>query len=177
MSSGRLRFVSFVFALILVALNGRTVSAQTQSDAGDIARYLAAVRAGVQPPAVEAGTKVLAVAVADLDADGDLDVVASDGSLDLLVWDNDGKGHLTRKYPKETRRGGWLPQTGSIDDGPAATVVMLLPRDASVHAASPARVFTLLVADWRAALPPPPADRTPRSTSTPRAPPSADSLS
>ena len=32
----------------------------------------------------------------DVDRDGDLDVVASLGSLDLLVWKNDGAGHFTR---------------------------------------------------------------------------------
>ena len=30
----------------------------------------------------------------DIDADGDLDVVANDGSLDLIVWTNDGSGRL-----------------------------------------------------------------------------------
>ena len=33
----------------------------------------------------------------DIDADGDLDVVANDGSLELLVWINDGTGRLTRR--------------------------------------------------------------------------------
>jgi len=32
----------------------------------------------------------------DVDQDGDLDVVASVGSLDLMVWQNDGAGHFTR---------------------------------------------------------------------------------
>jgi hypothetical protein len=32
----------------------------------------------------------------DVDRDGDLDVVASLGSLDLIVWTNDGAGHFTR---------------------------------------------------------------------------------
>ena len=32
----------------------------------------------------------------DVDRDGDIDVVASLGSLDLIVWRNDGAGHFTR---------------------------------------------------------------------------------
>ena len=32
----------------------------------------------------------------DVDRDGDIDVVASLGSLDLMVWTNDGAGHFTR---------------------------------------------------------------------------------
>ena len=32
----------------------------------------------------------------DVDRDGDIDVVASLGSLDLIVWTNDGAGHFTR---------------------------------------------------------------------------------
>jgi hypothetical protein len=36
------------------------------------------------------------VVAGDVDHDGDLDVVASLGSLDLAVWRNDGAGHFTR---------------------------------------------------------------------------------
>ena len=33
----------------------------------------------------------------DIDRDGDIDVVASDGTLNLLVWENDGAGHFSRR--------------------------------------------------------------------------------
>jgi hypothetical protein len=36
------------------------------------------------------------VVAGDVDRDGDIDVVASVGSLDLMVWTNDGAGHFTR---------------------------------------------------------------------------------
>ena len=36
------------------------------------------------------------VVAGDVDRDGDIDVVASLGSLDLVVWTNDGAGHFTR---------------------------------------------------------------------------------
>lgn len=54
--------------------------------------------AGLTLPRAALAHLVRAVAT-DIDADGDLDVVASDGSLDLTVWVNDGTGHFTRKDP------------------------------------------------------------------------------
>jgi hypothetical protein len=36
------------------------------------------------------------VVAGDMDRDGDIDVVASLDSLDLIVWENDGAGHFTR---------------------------------------------------------------------------------
>lgn len=53
----------------------------------------------------DAGRPLLAVVAADIDADGDIDLVATDGSLDLLVWVNDGTGQFTRKRPAPTRDG------------------------------------------------------------------------
>src|SRR5262245_9677524 len=44
-----------------------------------------------------ADEQLVRVVAYDIDNDNDLDVVASDGTLDLLVWENDGAGHLTRK--------------------------------------------------------------------------------
>lgn len=43
----------------------------------------------------DAVRKFFALVATDLDADGDIDVIASNGALDLLVWINDGSGHLT----------------------------------------------------------------------------------
>ncbi|HEX7137547.1 MAG TPA: VCBS repeat-containing protein [Vicinamibacterales bacterium] len=51
----------------------------------------------------EAPTSDLVAAVtADIDADGDLDLVATDQDLNLLVWVNDGAGHLTRQRPRQS---------------------------------------------------------------------------
>jgi hypothetical protein len=63
-------------------------------------------------PPLEPGTRLVALVASDIDADGDLDLVANDGSLDLLVWINDGTGHLTRRYAQQHR--GWR------DDAPGA---------------------------------------------------------
>ncbi len=39
------------------------------------------------------------IVVADIDRDGDVDVVATDDALHLFVWINDGAGHLTQQRP------------------------------------------------------------------------------
>jgi len=78
-------------------------------------------------PGVEPGTKVVAAAMADIDADGDLDLIASDGSLDLLVWSNDGTGHFTRKYPAHDQRSGSLMRDGALDSGSGAVPASVVP--------------------------------------------------
>jgi hypothetical protein len=58
---------------------------------------------------------VAAIAV-DFDNDGDLDVIATDEALQLLVWVNDGRDHLTRRSPARTT--GWQTDVPppSLDD-------------------------------------------------------------
>jgi hypothetical protein len=51
----------------------------------------------------DSGDDLVSAVAADVDADGDLDVVATDGSLDLLVFVNDGNGRYTRREPAPTR--------------------------------------------------------------------------
>ncbi len=46
--------------------------------------------------------RFLRVVADDLDHDGDLDVVANVGTVDLLVWENDGAGHFT-PWPSKHR--------------------------------------------------------------------------
>jgi hypothetical protein len=56
----------------------------------------------ILPPS-DAQLPVAALIAADLDADGDLDIVATnsaDGLVGIVVWVNDGTGQLTRKAPK-----------------------------------------------------------------------------
>jgi hypothetical protein len=77
-------------------------------------------------PPIESGRRVLSVVAADIDGDGDLDVVANDGSLDLIVWVNDGAGHLTRQSAGRWR--SWRPSTPGprvSDSGRASLVVTI----------------------------------------------------
>ena len=59
--------------------------------------------AGLRVALADADTPLVAVIAADIDDDGDLDVVASDSALQLYVWVNDGAGHLRRKRPVRSR--------------------------------------------------------------------------
>ena len=66
-----------------------------------------APRQDLVPPAMRAvlaepDMQLVAIVAADIDADGDLDVVASDTSLQLHVWVNDGAGHLRRVQPSRS---------------------------------------------------------------------------
>jgi len=114
-------------ALSVVALGVITVGlsggAGTVVDSPDEAIRQTAPRL----PGVEPGTRVVAAAMADIDADGDLDLVASDGSLDLLVWSNDGTGHFTRKYPARDQRSGSLMRDGALDSGSGAVPASVVP--------------------------------------------------
>ena len=74
----------------------------------------AALPQGFVLPASDVDVKVSSLVAADVDADGDLDIVASErvgGSLAILVWENDGAGRLTRRQPS---------QPHSLDNGPAS---------------------------------------------------------
>lgn len=66
----------------------------------DSALLVAALPSALSPPAVQPGSRLVSMVAADIDADGDLDVVANDGSLDLIVWTNDGSGRLSRQQSR-----------------------------------------------------------------------------
>jgi hypothetical protein len=46
---------------------------------------------------VATSSRFVRVVADDIDRDGDLDVVATVGTHDLLVWENDGAGHFSRR--------------------------------------------------------------------------------
>ena len=90
---------------------------------------LSASTAGVEPdvalPAgfaatVDRATTGLFVRVVagDIDRDGDIDVVAIVGTLDLLVWTNDGAGHFTRVPSSRRPVFQAQPLPPSFDEGP-----------------------------------------------------------
>jgi hypothetical protein len=117
----------------IVGLSGTPATA-SRTDVVRTDRALAAVlgsavlrQATLQLPGVELGTKVVAAALADIDADGDLDLVATDGSLDLLVWSNDGTGHFARKYPAPAPIGSRLAPDGALQSGPGTVPASVAP--------------------------------------------------
>jgi hypothetical protein len=89
-------------AVTLLAL-GVNLPAKVQivSDAGLVLQPTAAREVSLPPgfaATVDRATRdqFIGVVAGDVDHDGDLDVVASLGSLDLAIWRNDGAGHFTR---------------------------------------------------------------------------------
>src|SRR5262252_1106917 len=75
---------------------------------------LADLPAGLTIPRTQARLDLVSVVAADIDADGDLDVVAAGADLELIVWTNDGSGHLERLEPRHDR--------GLRPEAPAPTV-------------------------------------------------------
>lgn len=80
--------------------DGRVDTALIQDGAGD--RRISVQLSG-SPNAVHLETPVTGVIEADVDHDGDLDLVAATPSGDLLIWLNDGYGRFTRQAASSTR--------------------------------------------------------------------------
>jgi hypothetical protein len=79
---------------------------------------VAALPSALSPP-VQPGSRLVSMVAADIDADGDLDVVANDGSLDLIVWTNDGSGRLSRQQSRGGARLRSEPPAPGLADQPA----------------------------------------------------------
>ena len=98
---------------------------------------------GLVLPASDAALNVASLVTVDLDADGDLDVIASDsssGSLGIVVWENDGAGHLTRKRPARSKSLGSEPASPSVNQGQATVI-------ASIQSNAPA-IETIGINAW-----------------------------
>ena len=67
--------------------------------------WVATLPSELTPPPVPADWPLVSMIADDIDADGDLDVVANDGSPKLIVWINDGTGRLHRL--DERKSSGW----------------------------------------------------------------------
>jgi hypothetical protein len=100
--------------------------------------WAAALPSVLMVPAVPPGWRLVSMTADDIDADGDLDVVANDGSLDLIVWINDGTGRLNRRGgQKPSGRPQTLSGPGPSDQltGPRAvahTPTSVLRADSSI---------------------------------------------
>ncbi len=88
---------------------------------------VAALPSVLSPPAVQPGSRLVSMVAEDIDADGDLDVVANDGSLDLIVWTNDGSGRLSRQQGRDGPGLRSEPAAPGLADQPAVfdTIVPL----------------------------------------------------
>jgi hypothetical protein len=95
--------------------------------------------AGFVLPPSDVDLKISSFIAADLDADGDLDIVAADaanGSVDIVVWVNDGAGRLTRKHPEQPKTLGSEPPGPSVDRQYTTVIASLQPDNPAVETGS-----------------------------------------
>lgn len=103
----------------------------------DATAWLSTLPGVLTPPSVPPGWQLLSVIADDIDADGDLDLVANDGSLDLIVWINDGTGHLSRQHGGKPSRSPQKMSGPTFSDQPpgsqavAHTAFFVLHEDSS----------------------------------------------
>ena len=94
---------------------------------------------GFTLPSGDADLKVSSIVTTDLDADGDLDIVAADrssGAIDIVVWVNDGAGRLTRKAPAPVGHLASEPADPTIDDHQATVMASVQPNGPAIAAIS-----------------------------------------
>jgi hypothetical protein len=164
---------------VLVALSGGsqrvevrawTVGASADhSQAVEATTLLASLPSNLAPT-LEPGLQLVAMVAADIDDDGDLDLVGDDGSLNLLVWINDGTGHLTRRYAHPS--GGWSEDAQTANDDASHTTVSAVA--ASSVSLGPGPTLSLALTDngaLRSAYDQPHLDSCSARSQSPRAPP------
>jgi hypothetical protein len=120
---------------------------------------------GFTLPPTDVNLSVSSLVTADLDADGDLDIVAADrsnGTVGIVVWVNDGAGHLTRKEPARSTSLAGEPALPSIERREATTA-------ASIQSNGP--VVEAIAVDPRLTPPVQPYEQPP--SVTPPSPPSS----
>ncbi len=87
-------------------------------------------------PAGDIDLKVSSLVAADIDADGDLDIVAArnvNGSLGIFVWLNDGDGRLTRQHPAQPKTLGSEPEAPSVREHQAAVAPPIQPETPAIR--------------------------------------------
>jgi hypothetical protein len=115
--------------------------------------------------------RLIAVVTADIDEDGDLDVVASDTALQLHVWINDGNGHYTPRKPQGSTPRELARPAPSVDAHSTHSELFTAGTPPTIHAGSRSIASRLEsactpVVSLRAAV-----SACDRASSTPRAPP------
>jgi hypothetical protein len=129
--AARIAMLTALFCAAWVRVTDRGISPGIALPGGvtfEATALAAALPSVLTPPAVEPGWRLVSMIAEDIDADGDLDVVASDGSLGLVVWTNDGSGRLTRQEGREPT--GWRSDPsvpGFADRGCASDTIIPSP--------------------------------------------------
>jgi hypothetical protein len=128
----RVLFAFLTFALIASAHLDSTSVVPNDGDAVSWRPAPVGIPAGLTNAIDDLEGGLVAAITADIDADGDLDLVATDRALNLLVWVNDGTGHFTRERPRQAagvrtsapaptlERRSRASLLSTVDDPPAA---------------------------------------------------------
>jgi len=90
---------------------------------------------GFTLPSADVNLPISSLITADLDADGDLDIVAFDrsgGGVGIVVWVNDGAGRLTRKAPAPKGNLASEPAAPSIDERQATVMASVQPDGSAI---------------------------------------------
>jgi hypothetical protein len=94
---------------------------------------------GFTLPSGDADLNVSSVVTTDLDADGDLDIVAADrssGGISIVVWVNDGAGRLTRKAPAPAGHLASEPAAPTVDEHQATVMASVQSNGPAIAAIS-----------------------------------------
>ncbi len=144
-----LALVATVAAHVRLPQAARAVSAIAFSQSRPAAKQLPA---GFVLPSSDVDLRISSLVAADLDADGDLDIVAAgNGPLGIVVWVNDGFGRLTRKRPERSRTFGFQPPAPSVDRQRTIVVASIQP-ESPAEQVGRARGW-LVLPEQRCALP------------------------
>ncbi len=112
--------------------------------------------AGFVLPSSDADLRISSLIAADLDADGDLDIVAAGtvtNPVGIVVWVNDGGGRLTRKSPEQSRSLAAELPSPAVDRQRTTAVASVLPDSPAVPPSSANGWMMVRETQWRAQRP------------------------
>ena len=129
------RLTPLVVVAAAVALFASRVPATPHTQAWNAEPFSLRSVAAVLPqgfvlPSADVDLKVSSLVAADVDADGDLDIVASEGaggSLAIFVWENDGAGRLTRRQPAKQKSLNGVPASPVLEQHQSDTPASIQP--------------------------------------------------
>lgn len=168
----RLRAIAVIAALAAAGAAFRTSAGAQPARSGLGADALRAPFSAALEAALPEHTRdLVSIVAADIDDDGDLDVVANDASLNLFIWLNDGAGHFTRQRPAHSNAWRGQPADPAVGGGAATFDIPTQTSQPSPHLARGSASVRLAARDSRLRAGPALVAVAAASTRVPRAPP------
>ena len=140
------------FATLAVVVCHASISASTRAADPNGGRWapqtlaasvwVSTLPGGLMLSAVPPTWQLVSMIAGDIDNDGDLDVVANDGSLNLVVWINDGTGRLSRQSDRQSVAGPQRMSGPGLTERPAESqTVATVPSSALPETAANASLL------------------------------------